>query len=83
MEVGGGGGGDLAMDLLRAMRRRAGQRRFVPDGPLRRGPLRRAYGSEPLVLAELIEVAEATVTLNRPGGTGPAIPSSRRFPAGV
>ncbi|WP_327075602.1 DUF721 domain-containing protein (plasmid) [Kitasatospora purpeofusca] len=55
MQADGGGGGDLARDLLRAMRRRAGQRRFVPDGPVRRGPLHRPYRSEPLLLAELIE----------------------------
>lgn len=59
MQADGGDGGDLARDLLRAMRRQAGQRRFVPDRPVRRGPLRRPFGSEPLLLAELIEESMA------------------------
>lgn len=50
------------------------QQPLVIGGEVRTCPGRGAYRDW---------IAETAVTLNRPGGTGPAIPSSRRFPAGA
>lgn len=67
MRVDGEGQGDLARDLLRTMQARARRSPVVRTGSARPGPLRRPYGSEPLLLAELARECMAGMGWRIPG----------------